>query len=582
MNNPTNPSVAEELPLQVKLQTRQGKEAVPSLKPVRRAYSGNNKARSGRKGPMRGSSAPAVRSYESLNFRRVIVKARVVRMSAYGQKAAGLHLRYLDRDGTSKSRDKEGFFDHENAGMSQREQTAFLEGEPHQFRLIVSPEDGARLDLKAYSRELMQQVETDLGRKLHWKAVNHYNTDNPHTHIVVHGLDKKGEEVFIDREYIANGIRHRAQALATRELGLRMEHEITHSLQRDVQARHFTPLDRQLLQQRDAQHRFELPPVSEDTPASRVQRARVIGRLDTLQSLGMVEKLGPEHWQLPNDLRRQLQHLKQHETALQRLQDVAARLPHAPAELRVHQSQSVPAIDGVVLDRGLSDEMSDRGYLVVGDQQGRVHHLEVKNLNRIEAQVGHLVAVNGGQSDALPNPQKSRSRVGINIQVQHQLPLKAQVAYPGRTYLDQYYQQLIETDNHHSIPQRLKQAARLRGHWLQQQGLAPGKQSTRVALDNMEWAAIARKVSQRNGLRFHPLAAGQGFNGKVLEVVSTPSQRSYVLVGDSKEFAMVPWEQNKQKYRGQQPVLQPGMNMAIGINAQGRTWSKALGRGLSR
>ena len=137
----------------------------------------------------------------------------------------------------------------------------------------------------------------------------------------------------------------------------------------------------------------------------------------------------------------------------------------------------------------------------------------------------------------------------MNIQVQHQLPLKAQIVYPGRTYLDQHYQQLLDTDSHHSIPQRLKQAAKLRGHWLQQQGLEPGTQRSRMALDQLEREMLARKVSQQSGLPFHPLANGEGFNGKVVDVVTTPSQRSYVVVGDSKAFAMVPWEADRQYQR---------------------------------
>ncbi len=599
---PNTQSSAEALPLQAKLQTRKGKDAVPSLKPVRRAFSGKKKGRTGRKGPMQGASAPAVRSYDSLSFRRVIVKTRIIKMTAYGQKAAALHLRYLDREGTSKSQEKEGFFDREHDGIARRELAATLEGEPHQFRFIVSPEDGARLELKSYTRELMGQLETDLNRKLKWQAVNHYNTDNPHTHIVVHGLDQKGEAVFIDREYISNGIRNRAQALATRELGLRMEHEITHSLQRDVQARYFTPLDRQLLKQSDEHRRFQLQPTEGDTPASRIQRARVIGRLTTLQSFGMVEKLGVEHWQLPQDLRQRLQQLNQHEIGLQRLQAAAVKLPHPPNDYRLHASDEVPAIEGVVLDRGLSDEMSDRGYLVIGDQQGSLHHLDVKNLNRIDAHVGHLVAVNSFQQMQKNNSQsqlaeslepgtpekkkQQKGRAAYAVQVQHQLPLKAQIVYPGRTYLDQHYHALLNTENPHSIPQRLKQAAKLRSHWLQQQGLEPGTQDSRLALDGMEREALARKVSQQNDLSYRVLARNESFNGKVLQVHATPSQRTYVLVANSREFAMVPWQKERDQQRGIQrgtpQPLQPGMNMAIGINRDGRTWTKALGRGLSR
>ena len=44
----------------------------------------------------------------------------------------------------------------------------------------------------------MRQVEKDTGRSLMWTAVNHYNTDNPHVHIVVRGVDAKGHDVRID------------------------------------------------------------------------------------------------------------------------------------------------------------------------------------------------------------------------------------------------------------------------------------------------------------------------------------------------------------------------------------------------
>jgi type IV secretory pathway VirD2 relaxase len=40
----------------------------------------------------------------------------------------------------------------------------------------VSPEDADALDLTGYVRTLMGRVERDLGRKLEWGAVNHYDT----------------------------------------------------------------------------------------------------------------------------------------------------------------------------------------------------------------------------------------------------------------------------------------------------------------------------------------------------------------------------------------------------------------------
>ena len=72
----------------------------------------------------------------------------------------------------------------------------------------------------------MARVEKDLGQRLEWAAVNHHDTDHPHAHIVVRGVDARGREVRFDREYISNGLRWRAQELATQELGPRTELEV--------------------------------------------------------------------------------------------------------------------------------------------------------------------------------------------------------------------------------------------------------------------------------------------------------------------------------------------------------------------
>ena len=95
--------------------------------------------------------------------------------------------------------------------------------DPHQFRLIVSAEAGADLDLTRFTRTFMGQVEADLGTRLEWVAVNHYDTDHPHTHILLRGTDADGQSLTIQRSYMTDGLRYRAQELATNELGPRRE-----------------------------------------------------------------------------------------------------------------------------------------------------------------------------------------------------------------------------------------------------------------------------------------------------------------------------------------------------------------------
>ena len=54
----------------------------------------------------RASSGPLRAEAHRPDARRVVVKARVVRLTAYGAKAAAMHLRYIERDGVEKDGSK--------------------------------------------------------------------------------------------------------------------------------------------------------------------------------------------------------------------------------------------------------------------------------------------------------------------------------------------------------------------------------------------------------------------------------------------------------------------------------------------
>ena len=81
-------------------------------------------------------------------------------------------------------------------------------------------------DLKTYTRELMADMTRDLGTQLDWVAVEHWNTEHPHVHVLVRGRADDGADLVIGRDYISKGLRARAEQLATLELGPRSEQEI--------------------------------------------------------------------------------------------------------------------------------------------------------------------------------------------------------------------------------------------------------------------------------------------------------------------------------------------------------------------
>ena len=127
------------------------------------------------------------------NARRVTIKARLVNLAKAGPRPTAAHLRYIEREGV----DRQGGPGHAYGPTTDAaDTTAFEERgreDRHQFRFIVSPEDAEQLDdLRTYTRHLMARMETDLGTRLDWVAVNHWITDNPLSHVVLRGMDDTG------------------------------------------------------------------------------------------------------------------------------------------------------------------------------------------------------------------------------------------------------------------------------------------------------------------------------------------------------------------------------------------------------
>jgi len=203
---------------------REAKDRPPGGSLLRRLQQHTRRQQSGwHKRSWRGTyvAAPGARAQQ------VVVKVTVMRrgMSGHRSWTAGLrqHLDYLQREGVELGGEAGQLYTRDATGIAT---TGFLGrsvDDRHQFRFIVSAEEGADLDLTRFTRSFLGQVEDDLGTRLDWMAVNHYDTDHPHTHVLVRGADADGQPLAIQRSYIAHGLRHRAQEIATHELGPRRE-----------------------------------------------------------------------------------------------------------------------------------------------------------------------------------------------------------------------------------------------------------------------------------------------------------------------------------------------------------------------
>lgn len=362
----------------------------------------------------RGASRARVAS-SGAQARRVVVKARLVRLGPKGVAAARAHLRYIQRDGVTREGEPGRLYD---AAADDADGKAFIErgGEDrHQFRFIVSPEDGAEYpDLKPFVRRLMTQMEEDLGTRLDWVAVDHFNTGHPHSHIMLRGVDDRGQNLIIAKDYIAHGFRARAEQLVTLDLGPRTRWEIEHRQQLEVTAERFTSIDRSLVREAEADR------IVAATGRDPFEQALRAARLQKLGDLGLAEEMGAGRWRLAESLEADLRAMGERGDIIRTMQrELSARI--AGGEVIEHSifttDEASSPLVGRVVRRGLADEHGDRHYLIVDGVDGQTHYVAIGkgefveptregSVVRISARVGairdvdrtviEIAATNGG------------------------------------------------------------------------------------------------------------------------------------------------------------------------------------------
>jgi len=553
---------------------REGRSVVGQVLAATRKAGGPSLGRAGRAGIFgrgRAASVNALRRAGGAS-RSVVIKARVVRHAGRGAPLA-VHVKYLQRDGVDRDDQPGRLFDRAGEGADGRAFAERCDDDRHHFRFIVSPEDAGELaDLKAFTRDLMDQAERDLGVSLDWVAVDHWNTAHPHVHILVRGAGADGRDLVIARDYISSGLRARASELVTLELGPRTDRQIRHSLETEVDAERWTRLDRALV--RDAsrgQGVVDLRPPARG--AEEDLRRLKLARIAKLERLGLVEPAGRGRWRLAADAEVTL-------NALARRGDIIARLHRVLGEAqsergvetwRLEPDGETPVV-GRLIARGLDDELKGSAFAVVDGLDGRVHHLALPSLEAAsDAPVGGIVEVRRLQGRQEP--------VAV-LAVRSDLSLGQQVGAEGATWLDR---QLVG-QGHAALSDRgfgaeVRAALGRRAEWLVEHGLARSagprtlfargliEQLTRRELD-----AAARKIAVETGLVHRTPAEGDTVAGAVRRRLALASGR-FAMIDDGLGFSLVPWRAELDRQIGRQVagVMTPG---------GGIDWSR--GRGLGR
>lgn len=490
--------------------------------------------------------------------RRVTVKARIARHSGKAYRAAPLsaHLKYLKRDGVTQEGERGIMFDAEidradDLGFAKR-----CDEDRHHFRFIVSPEDGTQMsDLKAFTRDLAKQMEADLGTKLDWVAVDHWNTDNPHVHLLVRGVDQSGADLVISRDYISRGLRSRAEDLVSIELGPKQAHEIKAELQKEITAERWTRLDREIAFHADEVGALD---VSFDNPAMKDadRRQLMIGRLQHLEKMGLATELSPTRWQIGLEAQPVLRDMGMRGDIIKTMHKAMAErgLDRGSGNYVIDGGGAGPPILGRLVEKGLHNELTGEAYVVIDGTDGRAHHVRLRGVQAMEQapEPGGIVELRrlGGSEGRQPY---------LVINNRSDLDLAAQVKADGATWLDHRLVELTPTPLATAgFGCEVLRAMEQRIEHLEEEGLAK-RRGNRViyqrrllgTLREKELENVATEIAGETGLKHMPTEAGSTVAGVCRRQLNLASGR-FAMVEDGLGFRLVPWANDLSKKLGQQ------------------------------
>ncbi|WP_448658266.1 relaxase/mobilization nuclease domain-containing protein [Sphingomonas sp. CJ99] len=511
--------------------------------------------------------------------RRVLVKALPVRHRMGGRRAVPLsaHVSYLKREGVTRDGAPTHLFD---AGSDRADDRGFAErcrDDRHHFRIIVSPEDAAELtDLREYTRDLVRQMEADLGTRLEWVGVDHWNTDNRHVHLLVRGVTDQGTDLVMARDYISHGIRSRAEDLAFAELGPKPEHEIQLALDRDVTAERWTRLDTEIGRAADELGVIDLRP-ERPGPDDPQLRRLMVGRLQHLEKMGLAAEGEPGQWAVAEGAQNKLRELGARSDIIRTignaLKDLGQKRP-LDSYAVVNGTFEKP-IAGRLIDKGLHDELAGTAYAVIDGTDGRTHHVRFPGIDALDTSppLGGIVEVRAIGRQGEPKPT-------LILATRSDLDLSAQMKARGATWLDH---RLIErgvgiADGGFGV--EVRRAMDARTDHLVREGLARrfGERTVfeRGMLDTLrkrELDFVGAKIAGETGLAYQPTRAGEKVAGVLRQRLSLSSGR-FAMIDDGLGFRLVPWASTLEQQLGRQ--VSGVMRAGGGID-----WTPGRKRGLS-
>ncbi|MER9790474.1 DUF3363 domain-containing protein [Mesorhizobium sp. M0213] len=506
--------------------------------------------------------------------RVAVVKTRVVRQFR-GSAPLATHLKYLRREGVTRDGEKARMF---GPDTKEADHDAFCDrckDDRHHFRFIVSPDDAMELgELKNFTRDLMVDIERDLGTRLDWVAVDHWNTKHPHVHILVRGVADDGESLVISRDYIRQGMRDRASDILTQTLGLRTDLDIRQAIEHQVDTERWTQLDRQLVRDADRHGIIDLAPHPDRHPDQFL--GLKVGRLRQLERLGLANEIRPGQWMVVEEAEATLRALGERGDIIKRMHRslTVHGLEKGTADYVLAAEKIDAPVIGRLLERGLDDERRGAAYAIVDGIDGRTHHIRFHDPDAAgDSDPGSVVelcrdaSANGGGR--------------VTLAVRSDLSIEQQVHASGATWLDR---QLVAREpaevGDGGFGKDVRQALQDRVDHLVSRDLAR-REGQRVilarnlidTLHDHEVESLGARIAAETGLSFTKGANGNHVAGIYRRRFLLASGR-LAMIDNGLEFKLVPWSPSLEKRLGNQ------VTGVVCSDTGGVDWSLGKKRGI--
>ena len=304
-----------------------------------------------------------------------------------------------------------------------------------------------------------------------------------------------------------------------------------------------------------------------------------MGRLRRLEDLGLAQERQTGVWQIADDIEPKLKSLGSRGDIIKTMHCALreAKIDRPAGSFAVFDtSKPNNRIVGRVAGIGLTDEISDRHYLVVDGVDGKVHY----------ADVGHLVPEHVPEKGMIVSIENRANgeveQVRTRLRILSYLGLSNLTEAEGATWLDkELLSQKPEWLVEQGFGTNVKSALLKRRQWLVSEELGafgaelefravPG---LLAQLQERNLSQASNTLSQELGLKPMRLVADEQISGIYLRPV-TLSSGKFAIIQKSKEFTLVPWQAEMEKNRDK---MVSGTVKANGISWEWDFKRKGLG-----